>query len=406
MNIEVLTSSDELSGVAREWDALWARNGACLPTALAAQVRLWLSHFAAARRMRAVTVWDDQKLVGGLPLVEQGVRGVMTWGALPNNHWARSGSLLVDPSVPRTQVLAGIVSGLERTPWQAAVFRSVQLDHPDWLGLMEACRAAGWSVVESPLFRAGCVKLDRPWKEWEDSWTSSRRKSYQRCIKRAEKEGLVQLEICDPTDPEEASQLLRDACEIEHRSWKGVQGTSILSRPAVYSYYDGQVRDLARQNCVRFVFLTVNTQRIAFSFHWLRQQFMYSPKIGYDAAYQHVSPGRILEYLHFQTLCQAGRVTLVDFMGPCPQGHEHWANASYLLGNIVVHRPGLRGAVLAGAYRLRRRFKQWRKAGRTANSRLNCDPTEPDRKPVVTVGGKDSGPGHSARGTEFAARNA
>ena len=254
MNIEVFTSSDELSGVAREWDALWARNGACLPTAMAAQVRLWLSHFAAARRIRAVAVWDDQKLVGGLPLVEQGVRGVMTWGALPNNHWARSGSLLVDPSVPRTQVLAGIVSGLERTPWQAAVFPSVQLDHPDWVGLMEACRVAGWSVVESPLFRAGRVKLDRPWKEWEDSWTVSRRKNYQRCIKRAEKEGLVQLEICDPTDPEEASQLLRGACEIEHRSWKGEQGTSILSRPAVYSYYDGQVRDLARQNCVRFVF--------------------------------------------------------------------------------------------------------------------------------------------------------
>ena len=377
MNTEVLNSSDELSGVAREWDALWARHGVTPPTARAEQVRLWHRHFAGAKRMRAVTVWDDQKLVGGLPLVEHGVRGVMTWGSLPNNHWARTGALLVDPSAGRTQVMEGIVAGLERTPWQAMLFPSVELDHPDWVGLMEACRAAGWSVIESPLFRAGRVKLDRPWQEWEESWSASRRKNYQRSKKRAEKEGAVHLEICDPTDPEIASQLFRDACEIEHRSWKGEQGTSILSQPAVYRYYDGQVRDLASQNCVRFVFLSLNAQRIAFSFHWLSQQYMYSPKIGYDAAYQHVSPGRILDYMHFQSLCQAGSVTLVDFMGPCPRGHEHWANACYPLGNIIVHRPALRGSLFAGAYRLRRRFKQWRKAGAASTGSMTCEPTEP-----------------------------
>jgi len=257
------------------------------------------------------------------------------------------------------------------------LFPSVQLDHPDWLALMEASRAARWHVTESPLFRAGRVQLDRSWEDWEGGWSTSRRRNYQRCMKRAEKEGAVRLEIRDPTDPDEASELLREACEIEHRSWKGAQGTSIISQPSVYGFYDGQVRDLARQHCVRFVFLSVNDQRIAFSFHWLSEQLVFSPKIGYDAAYQHMSPGRILDYLHFQSLCQAGRVTLVDFMGPCPRGHEHWANACYPLGNIMVHRPGLRGAAFAGAYRLRRRFKQWRKARGMASGSINCDPTEP-----------------------------
>lgn len=377
MIAEILDSSDEMGGIAREWDALWARHGGLPPTARAEQVRLWFGHFAGPQRMRAVTVWESQKLVGGLPLVECGLRGVMSWGSLPNNHWARSGALLADPAMAPRQVMEGMIAGLDRLAWQTLVFPSVQLDHPDWVAFMDACRGAGWQVTESPLFRAGRVLFDRSWEEWENGWTNSRRKSYQRCIKRAEKEGALQLEIFDPTDPDEASTLLRAACEIEHRSWKGTQGTSILSRPDVYQYYDEQVRELASQHCVRFVFLAVNAQRIAFSFHWLSREFMYSPKIGYDAAFQHFSPGRILDYLHFQSLCQAGQVTQVDFMGPCPQGHEHWANACYPIGSILVHRPGLRGMAFAGAYRLRRRFKQWRRGKAKTVGSVHCDPTEP-----------------------------
>lgn len=368
-----------MAGIAGEWDALWARNGALPPTKRATHIRLWHEHFAPRQPVRVVTVREGGSLVGGLPLVENGWPGALSWGTLPNNHWATTGALLVDHSERQARVIEAIVAGLAELPWRLLLFTPVQLEDPDWQQFMATCRAAGWHVIDLPLFRAGRVELQRPWEAWEGSWSAGRRRSYSRHIKRAEKEGPLHLEILEPRDPDEAGELFRVACEIEHRSWKGPNGTSLLSQPTSYRFYEAQVRELAPQGRTRFVFLCFKGQRIAFSLFWLNGQYIHAPKTGYDAAFRELSPGRLLEYLHIRSLCHTEEYREVDFMGPCPRGHEHWANRCDLLGNILVYRPGLRTSLFARAYQLRRRYKQWRKPRNHSPGIRNCDPSEPQQ---------------------------
>ena len=122
----------------------------------------------------------------------------------------------------------------------------------------------------------------------------------------------------------------------------------------IFPFFLEQAQHIAGMNCLRLTFLKLNQKRIAFEYAWHVGQQIYKPKVGYDAAYADLSPGNLLELLHFQAMHEDHRIACVDFMGPRPAREQHWINQRYRIGTFLLGTRGITSRMFAALYRRRR----------------------------------------------------
>lgn len=92
------------------------------------------------------------------------------------------------------------------------------------------------------------------------------------------------------------SDALQHFLEIEHASWKGVEGlnTSILSDPAQVAFYQSVAQSFAAQGQLSICFCTVNGEMVAGKFTLICHGVQYLLKISYRPEYHHYGPGNLL----------------------------------------------------------------------------------------------------------------
>ena len=363
LKVQILSCGDRFAAIADQWDSLWARSGVALPTARSAFVRLWCEHFARCEQLRVVTVYSGGQLVAGLPLVGRTWNKLYRWGALPSNHWAQHGSLLVDRKIDGKQVAAKIARALSQLPWTVVAFPRIALHDANWQALIQACHGLYPHSLQTHLYSGARLRLDRSWSELQRSWSRNRRRHVRRIMQRAQRTGDFELEVFERVAPEEVEHLLHEGFEIEHRSWKGDEGTSVLGADNIYPFFLEQSRHIAEMNCLRLAFLNLDGKRIAFEYSWQAGSHLFQAKVGYDASYAHISPGRLLEYLHLQDIHDDHRIAFVDFLGPRNDARQSCVNDRYPIGSFLVATRGLSGQAFLAAYRLRREWRRVRSSG-------------------------------------------
>jgi CelD/BcsL family acetyltransferase involved in cellulose biosynthesis len=133
--------------------------------------------------------------------------------------------------------------------------------------------------------------------------------------------------------------LLQQGFELEDRGWKGVSGSSVLSNPQVWSFYLQQGQFLAARGELLLAFLQLQGRVIAFQCGWGFRRTYYSPKIAYDEAFGHLSPGHLLMHFLLERMFAADEFDTFDFGGPLSQATAKWSTRQYsvicLLGGIT-----------------------------------------------------------------------
>ncbi len=160
---------------------------------------------------------------------------------------------------------------------------------------------------------------------------------------------------------------------------------------------------------LELVFLEFDGRAIAFELGWSSKGWYFSPKVGYDEEYSHLTPGQLLRLKLAERFFADHDQSAWDFLGPLVESTEKWTTASYPIERLVVSTGGVGGDAFMHAYRhwwpslrrcaivpavVRPRNRQWRRRSRRyfvsltapTNSRPSvCQGSPPPFRPSRTL---------------------
>lgn len=357
MKLLTYKSLGQLRADAQRWDDLWWRSDVTLPTARAELVAQWVEHFALRRRFAAMAVEDEGRLVAAIPFVAAEFGGMFA-GALPKNCWSDGGELLIDGKACSDDALHCLAEGLRELPWALYTCEGVITSQPSWQKFLNVLRLRGAPVSARPQFRVGLIDIGRDWGAYEAAWSGNHRRALRKTRRKAEKSGA--LEMCRHRDiaPRDAAALLEEFCEVEDRSWKGQEGTSILRTPRMFEFFRRQAEQLAEWGQIEVFFLRQNGQAIAAEFGYAAKDVYHSHKIGYDVRYRDVGPGQLLRGDQLQDFFQEGRYRHVDLLGVLGEANAKWATRGYEVDRLLIGSGSWLGSAAAAGLDAARLLKR------------------------------------------------
>ncbi|QOC24073.1 GNAT family N-acetyltransferase [Wenzhouxiangella sp. AB-CW3] len=349
-----MDNPDSLIALKKDWNELTRNAGAAAPFMRAEWIHAWWNAFGETNRLHVVTVWQDNRLVGLLPLMfgqtERYGMIVRRLGALTNAHSPRF-------EAPH----ACDVEGVMEVIWAHVRSLSRQWDIFELPGLMSAsptlqalCHSADsdsvsyglWEAEQSPF-----ITLESDWEQYLATRSRNFRKDLKRKLRRLENLGPVRLKII--SDPIDVLSSLEVAFDIEAQSWKGREGTAMQSNERVCQFYRDLASGLASGGELCLHFLTINGMAIAFDLSIRYDGRLYSIKSGYQDTFAHASPGLVLLGMMLKHYIDTD-IHEIDLLGEQDDFKRRWTDQS---------RPHL--WFICAARSPRGRLFQWLKFGIT-----------------------------------------
>lgn len=128
------------------------------------------------------------------------------------------------------------------------------------------------------------------WDEYFQSLSSRRRQDYRRARRGLERLGKLEIEIRAP-DAAAVEAGMAEAMRVEAASWKGREGSAMLTNPRLSGFFLQLAVRLARQGQLRLCFLRLNGAAIAMQIGAVHGGRWWVLKIGYDERWAEHSPG-------------------------------------------------------------------------------------------------------------------
>ncbi|MDX1963289.1 MAG: GNAT family N-acetyltransferase [Pirellulales bacterium] len=379
-----------------QWDELFARSACTLPTAQAAHLLNWQRHFAPRAPLIGLIVREKDDWRAALPLVAAWQKRVLPVWRLPWNEWGWAGELLLDwAAADLPAVMDQLVLGLRslNRPW--VWFDAVPLNNPAWQQFIAALARREIYFHNSHRFDIGTINihgLDAPanFAAYQAAWSGNFRRQMRKTNRRADELGGVELNLIRPHSREEALAELQRGLLIEDSGWKGAAGTSILRHPAKLRYYQDQAALLAMAGQLELAFLEHQGRTIAFEYAYTCKGVYYTPKVAYDEAFQHLSPGQLIRYHLLERFFNEPERRVFDFLGPLADATAKWITGSYPIHRLIVSTGRWGGdALLRAATTLAPRMKDWTGRLTTLLRGKNCvqpvNSGEEADQPQITV---------------------
>jgi CelD/BcsL family acetyltransferase involved in cellulose biosynthesis len=201
------------------------------------------------------------------------------------------------------------------------------------------------------------VSIQTTWEQFEqEHLSSSRRSSFRRLKRKAEKHGPVRMVMVQPK-PEEVDTYLDQIYRIEAANWKGRAGTAIQTHPTLAVFFRVLAQQMAQRNHLRFYFLKVGDQTVAAQFSLIYKQRLWIFKIGYDEEWAWCSPGILLMHevvkFSFNESLQA-----VEFLGNDAAWLHIWATDWHQLVNYELYPRNVIGTLARPRDLLQKKYHQ------------------------------------------------
>jgi CelD/BcsL family acetyltransferase involved in cellulose biosynthesis len=394
LTVREFQTTDELRAAAGAWDDLWLRSDVANPAARADMVALWVDYFRPRAAFRALAVERNGTLLAALPFVGRSrLKGLIRCGSLPGNCWGGGEMLLVDRNCDRDAVMNRLIGGLDRLPWPILSLGLVSHESTRWCGLIAAAERAGLSTAIETEDRIGQVAIEHDWPAYLARLKGDHRRSKMRYARKLDEAGGGTLDLLSEPAPDEIEPLLRRAFDVEDRSWKSEQGSSVLRMPGAFEYYCREARLLAQFGHVELAFLQHRGQTIAFDYGWSAKGVHYTVKLGYDDGFAKFGPGQLMVMRLLERLHADRSRRLLDFIGPLRSFHADWATSSYPVGRLTVATPGvLSGPIFRAMVQWKPRVKRLRQrlaaATQTWRSATQLAATQPTGETAQPAAGR------------------
>jgi CelD/BcsL family acetyltransferase involved in cellulose biosynthesis len=244
-------------------------------------------------RIHMLLAWEEgavaRRLVGVWAL--QSRRPVPFWAmvfeALPFNY-AFLSSPVIDPACV-DEVIAAFFAAIEKTPSLPNVVSLPSLDAecPSYPAILRELAARG----VKPLLLSESA---RPFvtREFGVKRSGSTRKKLRQDWNRLS--ALGNVDIVNDREPDAARQAFENFLALEQASWKGAQGTALLSDPQDAAFVRRLFQNLADQGNASVALLRVDGDAIAAQVLMYCGTTAYTWKTAYSANYGKYSPGALL----------------------------------------------------------------------------------------------------------------
>jgi len=192
--------------------------------------------------------------------------------------------------------------------------------------------------------------------ELEASVSASRRRTLRRKYKAARQSyGQLDAQLLVP-EPAAVDQHLARFAAIEHASWKGQQGTSLLSDPRMRRFVSSLAHEFAASGKLAMTFLTLGGRDAAGKLMLSVGGCWNEIKIGYDEQFASCSPGIILTHETMRHAIAQG-ISTYRFLGLAEDWQAHWPTRNgedRLLASYPFTQAGIAAGVLDGWRAMRR----------------------------------------------------
>jgi CelD/BcsL family acetyltransferase involved in cellulose biosynthesis len=346
-----LTSIDDLRRAAPAWDDLWWRSDVSSPTARAELLAQWLERFAAKRDFHAFVVEEDGRWVAALPIVGQRLMGVLPVGALPCNPWSPCGELLLDPAADTAAALDAILAAAGTESWQWLWFNDTVLHSSRWRAFVQACDRVDIVSATHERYPVARIEICRDWDYFLKNLSRAHRQATSKAVRRLNDEGRLQFELQSRLEPGDVKPWLEKVFDVENRSWKGNEGSSVLSTPGMFEFFLAQAQQLARWGQLEVATLELEGHLLAAMYGFSAKGIFYAHKIGYDPQFAHFSPGQVMFWHILEKLHAEGQWQAIDCIGPVTEAISRWRPATYSIGRVVAAPQRLVGRMAMHAYK-------------------------------------------------------
>lgn len=336
----------------------WERLHASAPTASPMTSAPWVTAFLRTC-LRPGQSWTcllahrDGELVGVLPLVRRRTP-VGPLVRLPSDTQTSATAPLLSTDAPAEVLEALLAAAVEAEPGLASLrWREVRPDEPALAALGHL--PPGWRTSSPWRTEVTVARTTGSWDEVHAGLSNNVRRNLRRTRKRAERDHGVQVVALSGREAADARHL--DAfLRLEAAGWKGRAGTAVLCSPQQTAFYRALVQELADRDRLEWHQLLLGGQLAAVVLGVRSGRRLVMPKIAYAEEHASLGPGQMLVGEHLRHACERPDVDEVDFVSDAAW-HRPWASEKVPRVDVVLRRPGARGAVeaLAEAAEPRRR---------------------------------------------------
>ncbi|MCK9553888.1 GNAT family N-acetyltransferase [Aquamicrobium sp.] len=177
--------------------------------------------------------------------------------------------------------------------------------------------------LTKPVAASQYLRLEGDYDTYSRHLSSRHRYDIRRAYRRAAEIGQLAVQLTQP-GPAEVRGLLDVAFAVEARSWKGVQGSSVVANTDLQAFFHQVLGSYAAEGYVLTALLSIDAVPAAMQVCLVAHGKLWMLKIGYDEAFKRVSPGLILmneviRYAHQNSLCG------IEFLGSAEAWLDVWS---------------------------------------------------------------------------------
>ncbi|HEY0687090.1 MAG TPA: GNAT family N-acetyltransferase [Steroidobacter sp.] len=191
------------------------------------------------------------------------------------------------------------------------------------------------------------VRIAGSWDQYIETLSSRRRQDYRRARRGLEKSGKVTVEIQTPTVAT-VDASFTEAMQVEASSWKGRNGSAMLTNARLGGFYRLLAQRLAKEGELRLCFLRLDGVPVAMQIAAVYAQRWWVLKIGYDERWAEHSPGIQLMWEALREAFGLGLKTF-EMLGSAEPWLTIWARDQRDYGTLAFYPYNIRGMIALSA---------------------------------------------------------
>lgn len=340
-SVEWILEPERFDAIAADWDRL--AEGGPTPFLLSSWVSLWWRALAAPRGMRVAALWRDGELAGGLPVRH----GQGCWEAPVRFDVPPFVEMLAADDAARERLASELIA---RAPRELSL-RALPSEDPATEALLGAARHAGCRTIVEPLPTALVTATAGSLEDYRAGLSSKVRSEVGRLRRKAEREHAFELTAIEP--PRDLELQWARALALEASGWKGRNGTAIVCRPEIESFFDGLTRDLHARGALRLSELSLDGKLAAVAMSIVHANRLFTLKVAYDEDHRRLGPGFVLLMAMIERCFELG-LEAYEFSGPEEEYERRFATSERERCLARVYK---RGVVGGSRYVLRHRVR-------------------------------------------------